>query len=328
MVILVGFLVLPAGAQNSGASSFAFLDVPSSAKLAGLGGVNSSLFNNDVNLFINNPALLSPSQSMSASINYALYPESIGLSSITYAQEFEKIGLFGAGLQYMSYGTINGYDDTGAYIGDFSPGDFAVSISHSRVANNFRMGATIKFVGTNIAGYQSNAILFDAGGLFIHPDKDLTVGLAMTNFGFITQRFFAGSETSLPFDIQLGTSFKPEHMPVRFTFTLQKLHQWDLLQPFEKNNGQNKVLDNIFRHIVIGSEILLSPNVNILFAYNHLRRKELKLESISGFSGFSVGTLIKVKSFELVYAFAGYHVAGNTNTFTLTSNLSDLIIKN
>ena len=307
--------------------SFAFLEVPSSAKLAGLGGVNASLFNNDVNLFLFNPALLGPTNNMNASINYVFHPATTGMSSITYAQEFEKAGLFGAGLRYFSYGVIDGYDQTGADIGSFKPNDFAFNISHSQAANNFRIGGTIKFVSSNIAGYHSSALLFDVGGLFVHPSKDFTVGMVLSNFGFTTQKFSSAQETSLPFNVQIGTSIKPEHMPIRFSITLHNLHQWDLMQPDEKDNGQNYWLDNTFRHFVFAAEVILSKNVNVLFGYNHLRRSELKLENAGSFSGFSIGGVIMVKAFEFVYTFAGYHVSGNTNTLTLTGNLSELIVK-
>jgi len=308
--------------------TFAFLEVPSSAKLAGLGGVNASLFNNDVNLFLVNPALLGPTNNMNASVNYAFYPANTGMSSISYAQEFNKAGLFGAGLHYFSYGVIDGYDQTGAATGPFKPNDFAFNISHSRAANNFRIGGTVKFVAANIVGYHSSALLFDVGGLFVHPTKDFTVGMVLSNFGFTIQKFTESQESDLPFNVQIGTSIKPEHMPIRFSITLNNLNQWDLMQPDEKNNGQSYWLDNTFRHVVFGAEFILSKNVNLLFGYNHLRRSELKLEQAGSFSGFAVGGLIKMKAFEFVYTFAGYHASGNTNTLTLTGKLSELIVKN
>jgi hypothetical protein len=313
--------------QSQSSSNFAFLNLSGTAKLSGLGGVNNSLYQNDINLVLVNPALLDSSQHMMASVNYGLLPVGVGLSGVTYAQSFEKLGTFAAGLQYLSYGKISSYDDRGIYIGEVKSSDFAVSISHARQANNFRLGATIKFVGSQLAGYHSNAILFDAGALFVHPKIQWTVGLSMLNFGFTTSSFSETSDSSLPFDIRLGTSIKPEHMPIRFSVTFRELQQWNLLQPEEEASGENNVLDNVFRHIVFGAEVLLSKNVNILLGYNHLRRQELKLAKAPGFSGFSVGGLIKIKTFEFVYAYAGVHPSGNVHNFTLTGNLGAMTFK-
>jgi hypothetical protein len=307
--------------------SFTSLQQPSFAKIAGLGGVNTSLFNGGESFFLYNPALLSDIGNDHLSFSYGLLPGGAGLSNANYNFNLARVGTIGAGLQYLSYGQIQGYDDTGAPTQVFTPNDFTVSISHARQANNFRFGATIKFSNTSISGYSGNAILFDLGGLFIHPEKDFTVGMAIKNFGFVTSEFSSTSNTTLPFDVQVGTSIKPEHMPIRFSITLHQLQQWDLTYDDEEINSFNTSLDNLFRHVVLAAEIILNKHISILTGYNHLRRKDLRLEQSGGFSGFSIGTSISVKAFQLVYAYGGYHVAGNTNTFTLAADLSQITTK-
>jgi len=161
------------------------------------------------------------------------------------------------------------------------------------------------------------------GGLFVHPTHLLTVGLTIKNIGIEWQRISESVETQLPFDVQAGASVKPLHMPFQFSLTLHKLYQWDLTLPNE--TVTNKLADNIMRHVVIGSEFLLNEHINILFGYNYLRRKELRLDSRGGFSGFSLGLAIKTKAFDLVYAYGGYHVAGSANMFTASVNMNQMI---
>ena len=325
--LVILFLFGGYNAQGQTSDSFTSLQQPSFAKIAGLGGVNTSLYHGGNSFFLYNPALLSDMGNDFLSLSYALLPGGAGLSNANYNFNINKLGTFGAGLQYLSYGQIQGYDDTGAPTQVFTPNDFTVSVSHARQANNFRLGATIKFANTSISGYSGNAILFDLGGVFIHPQKDFTVGMAIKNFGFVTSEFSATSNTTLPFDVQVGTSIKPEHMPIRFSITFHQLQQWDLTHDDEEINSFNSSLDNMFRHVVLAAEIILNEHVSILTGYNHLRRKDLRLEQSGGFSGFSIGTSISVKAFQLVYAFGGYHVAGNTNTFTLAANLSQITTK-
>jgi len=328
---LVGLILLCLvgryNAQGQTSDSFTSLQQSSFAKIAGLGGVNTSLYHGGNSFFLYNPALLSDVANDYLSLSYALLPGGAGLSNANYNFNISRLGTFGAGLQYLSYGQIQGYDDTGAPTQVFTPSDFTVSVSHARQANNFRLGATLKFTNTSISGYNGNAILFDFGGVFIHPQQDFTVGMAIKNFGFVTSEFSATSKTSLPFDVQVGTSIKPEHMPIRFSVTLHQLQQWDLTHDDEEINSFNTAMDNMFRHFVLAAEMILNEHLSILTGYNHLRRKDLRLEQSGGFSGFSIGTSISVKAFQLVYALGGYHVAGNTNTFTLAADLSQITTK-
>ena len=311
-------------AQQAGTTSYSFLNMPYGAKLGGVGEANISLFNNDPNLFLSNPALASDSLADRASVNYTALPTGIGLSTASYSHNFKKGGLWSAGVQYLSYGQIDGFDDSGNPTGTFNPKDYAVTVSHVRSSNNFRFGASIKQVGSEIGGYNSSATLFDLGGVFVHPSQRFTVALAIKNMGFQWQQI-SDVETKLPFDVQMGTSVKPLHMPFRFSFTFYKLNQWDLTLPNETST--NEFADNFMRHLVIGTELLLNDHINILFGYNHLRKKELKIDNAGGFSGFSLGLDIKTKVFELVYGYGGYHVAGNANMLSLNVNLNQLAKK-
>lgn len=306
------------------ANSFASLQQPAFAKIAGLGGVNTSLYASQA-FFLYNPALLRDNNKSQMALSYGFLPGGAGLTNLNYTFGIGELGVFGASMQYLSYGELQGYDNTGQPTTVFTPSDYVMMVSHARQANNIRLGATIKFANTGINGYNGNALLFDIGALFVHPQKDLTVGLVMQNFGVVTSDFSSTSSTTLPFDVQLGTSFKPLHMPVRFSITLHKLYQWDLSLPGESISGFNAVVDNSFRHVVVGMELLLNDHLSILGGYNHLRRKELKLDNRGGFSGLSFGFEIKIKKFQLVYALGGYHAAGTNHNFTLAVNLSEII---
>ncbi len=310
-------------AQQAGTTAYTFLNLPYGAKIGGVGGVNISLYGNDPTLFFSNPALASDSLANRPTVNYTAFPTGVGFSSATYSHSFKKAGLWSAGVQYLSYGKIDGYDDSGNPTDSFKPNDYAVIISHVRSSNNFRFGASLKQVGLNIAGFSSNATLFDLGGVFVHPSQLFTVGMTIKNMGFQWSKISESVDSTLPFDMQLGASIKPLHMPFRFSLTLYKLNQWDLTLPNETTT--NEFTDNLMRHVVIGTELLINKHINILFGYNHLRKRELKVENAGGFSGFSVGLNIKTKAFEFVYAYGGYNVAGNANMLTLNVDLNQLV---
>lgn len=307
--------------------SFTSLQQPAFAKVGGIGGINASLYDDGQPFFIYNPALLSAGNANRLLAGYGFLPGGAGLANVNYAHEFGGLGTFGASLQYLSYGTIQGYDNTGNPTTTFTPRDYTFQVAHARQANNFRFGASLKFSSTNISGYNGSALMLDIGGLFIHPDKNFTVGAVIRNFGFVTSEFTPTSKTTLPFDVQLGTSFKPAHMPIRFSLTLYRLNEWDLMTDGEEINSFNSALDNTFRHLNIGAELIINENIAVLTGYNHLRRRELKPESGGGFSGISLGIDLNIKAFEFVYALGGYHIAGNNHSFSLSANLSEIRTK-
>jgi len=318
-------------AQIGGNNSYEFLNIPYTARLSGLGGVNVSQVDQDVNLFLSNPALSGDTLSGYASANFLSYFANINLASFSYARKVDQLGgMFSVGVQHIGLGNMEGFDATGVATNSFQSGETAVTLGHSRTSGNFRMGLNMKLVSSNIAGFRSSAILFDLGGAFVHPDKQLNIGLAIKNIGFVLSDYTDNSETKLPLDVQLGASFKPEHMPFRFSITAyQFANNGDDIAFYEPTSRLQEekpgVFDQFARHFVIGTEFLLSKNVNFRLGYNHLVRKELRLESKAGGAGFSYGFMFRVKAMELAYSKGGYHVAGGGHHFTLTINTNAII---
>lgn len=317
-------------AQTGGTRNFSFLDNPSSARVAALSGVNITAQDEDVNMFLSNPALLAKDLHLHASINYIDFLADINYSSVAYAHEFEKIGTWGVALQYFDYGKFEGFDEAGNEATDFNARDFVVLISHSRTIGVFTLGANLKWAQSHIGSYTSSAALMDIGGIYKHPERALTVGLTIKNFGFVAKNYVEGERSELPFDVQVGTTFKPEHMPFRFSITIFDLTGGEITY-FDPslNNNQKKpgTVDKVLRHVTIGTEVLLSKNFNLRFGYNHLVRKELRMEETSGGAGFSTGLMFRIKAFELAYSRTFFHAAGGSNTFTMASDLGSFIKK-
>jgi len=320
------FLSYQGLAQWGGQRSFDFLNVPGNARLSGLGGVNVSLADKDVNFFFSNPALVSDSVAGYASAGYQFYVADIGQASFAYTHKFKTIGTISVGVQHMNYGEITGYDASGLEIGSFKSGETALVISKSHQVSNFRVGANLKTVFSNMAGFHSSAIMLDFGGTFIHPTSDITIGLAFKNLGFVLSEYSETSDTKVPFDVQVGATFKPEHMPLRFSLT-----GYNLVSSGVYDNPDDEVddagsFDKIIRHINIGAEILFHRHVNVLLGYNFLKQQELKTEN-SGGSGFSIGAAINVKAFDVVFSRSSYSVGNGAYSFTVSANVQNMIFK-
>jgi hypothetical protein len=311
--------------QIAATKSLGFLDIPNNARLAALGGVNVSLTDRDLNFFYSNPSLAGDTLSGTASASYQFYVADIGTASFAYSHNFSAIGTVAFGVQHLNYGSIKAYDATGQEIGDFKSGETAFIVSKSHQISNFRLGTNLKFAFSNIAGYRANAFVMDIGGVFIHPKQDFRVGLTLRNIGFMISEYSETSNTSLPFDVQLGLTFRPQHMPVRFSLSAYNLTgEKDY---FDRKDGEPEpgTLDKVLRHFNFGAEILVHKNVNLMIGYNHLVHQELKLPEGGGGAGLSFGFSAMIKTFEFVFSRSAY-VAGNAGyAFTLSKNIDNMM---
>lgn len=268
--------------------------------------MNVSLSDKDINLHTINPALLDSSQQRQLGINYAPYLAQSNFFTLNYAPKFKK-SQWGISLQNLNYGSFQGIDAVGNPTNEFSANDFSLGITNARKINNISFGITAKLVGSVLESYNSMAILTDWGGTFKHPKYDLNFGIVAKNIGFVIKRY-GNLKPDIPFDLQIGASFKPAHMPVRVSITAHHLYIFDIAYNdpalhYTFDNQGNKipekisVADKILRHFVVGAEILIHKNFHLLAGYNHLRHQELTVNSLGGAGGFSFGANIRLKQF-------------------------------
>ena len=329
LIILCIFHVSVAFGQVGGQRSYDFMNIPYNPRVVGMGGLNVSTSFEDVNLVISNPALSSDSLSGMVSFNYLSYLADINVLSTVYQHDFGKSGHWFIGVNHVSYGNFESFDDTGISLGEFDAGETFVTVGRGHQLDNFSLGASLKLINSSIAGFSSTALAVDLGGAFIHPKGNFTAGLVFKNIGFVLSDYSESQNSQLPFDVQLGASLKPKHMPFRFTFTAYNLYKGDIAF-FDPNSADQEeepgTFDKVMRHFVVATELLLSKNVNFRLGYNHLIRQELKLEDKAAGAGLSFGLMFRIKAFEFAYSRGGYHAAGGSNSFSVTAN-TNLFLK-
>src|SRR5690606_30809834 len=108
-----------------------------------------------------------------------------------------------------------------------------------RTMGVFTLGANLKFAQSYLDSYTASAVLLDIGGIYAHPEKDFTVGMVIKNFGVVVKDYTEGSGSNLPFDVQIGTTFKPQYMPFRFSLTAYNLTRGDIAY-FDSGQQGNK----------------------------------------------------------------------------------------
>lgn len=298
-------------------SAYSFLKLPPHARLQALGGDNISEADKDVNYMFLNPALTGDSLSGVASAGYLFYLANIGQGTAAYVHRFPHAGTLLVGFRHVNYGELEGFDDTGTPLGTFRSSDTELLMGKSMQAGVFRFGINIKGIFSNLAGFRSSALLTDLGGAFVHPNKRFSAGLAFRNLGLVVQDFSPSANSTVPFDVQLGTTFKPEHMPVRFSVTLSRLTRPAKVFDDPSVADEKSAVKKALTHLTTGAEILLHKNITLLTGFNGLRNYELG-------RGFSAGVSVLVKGINLVISNTTYARGSGSWAFSISTNTQSL----
>lgn len=326
-------------AQTGGGSTYRFLDLTNSARVAALGGDVVSLRDDDINLVFHNPALLSPGMHGNLSLNYVDYFAGVNYGYASYAQSVSGVGNFAAGMHYVNYGTFDRRDELGNSQGTFRASEYALNLFFSRsfLDSALSAGVNLKPIFSSLEQYTSLGIAVDLGVTYYLSSSLTSFGLVFKNMGAqITS--YTSTRESLPFEIQAGITQSLAHAPFRFSVTFQHLERWDLSYSLEDDDvafagddagssGFDSFGDNFMRHVILGTEFLIGKNFYIDLGYNYKMRKEMSVSSRPGMVGFSMGVGIRVSKFHFNFGRASYHLAGGTNHFSLTTNLSEFFRK-
>ena len=315
-----------------GRAMFDFLNVSGNAYQAALGGQNVSVYDRDPNLFLGNPALLNKKMDKVLSVSYLPYLADVKSVSVATAIDIKKIGPIAIGFKNLDYGRINETDVYKNDLGTFSSKDYAFTLGKSYTIGTISLGVNGKFLGSEIGSYRSYGWALDAGALFKHPEKEFTIGLAIKNFGKVYKSYTETSKDSLPFNVQIGASFKPDHAPVRFSLTAHTLNKWDIV--YNDPNFSTTVdeegkpvfkkvknIERLLRHLTAAIEIMPIKAFALRVGYNYLMSKELSLSEGLSSAGLSLGGNIRWDRYQVAYTHTIVHRTNSMNVFTVNVDI-------
>ena len=191
--------------SDAGTSTAQFLKLGAGARADGMGGAFVGMADDSTAIYWN-PAGLNKIDKKTLSVMHAMWFEGIYYDWASYAQKVGNIGVFGIGVQYLSYGSITQVDNTGLDTGSFSPTDMCLALSYARNFKGYDLGANIKYISSKIQDTAS-AYAIDAGvqHSLIVMDRRLELGMAVQNFG--TGMKFLDEVDPLPFNIKIGGAY-------------------------------------------------------------------------------------------------------------------------
>lgn len=330
-------LLLLIQSVNAGNGVFQFLDLPVSSRMAALGGKNVSMSDPDINFALLNPALLNKNTDNMIGLNMANYLADVQFGTAIYARSYGK-NHFGIGVQYVDYGTFKRTDEFNMDLGEFTAKDMALSIIYSRqITPELFAGATLKPIYSAYESYTSYGAALDLGLHYQFPEKFFSAGLVFRNIGTQFKGYYSGVDGQhyepLPFDIQLGLSYKLEHAPLRLSLTMYELHRWQMnyidnehsMIDYDRADYISKInaADMAFRHSVIGVEFLPGKNLYLVGSYNHRRHQELKMNGFKSMAGFSFGGGIRISKFQVGFGVSQFQVGNSAYLFSISTSLNE-----
>jgi hypothetical protein len=328
------FSVCNASAQIGGKSVFQFLKFPISARMEALGGGSQSIKNNDLSLAISNPSLIDSSLHKQIVFSNSFFIDGINYGNLAYAHHHPKIkSTLVYTFQYASYGKFDYRDQNGNSLGIFRASDYNLQVGSANYWNRLYYGLNIKFVISQLANFSSLGLASDLALGYYDTNKNIYFSIMLRNAGIQLKTYNKDQDREkLPLQLDASFAKKFKKLPITLSITAQQLQVWNISFPQEesksafgttKPNKKKEIIDNLFSHIVFGTEIEAGKPVRLRFGYNHLRRRELASTNKKSMAGINAGIGLNIKQFSLDYAFGAYHQAGSDNYLTLKIKLDE-----
>lgn len=317
-------------AQTGGFNSFQNLNMQYNARTMALGGDVISVYDSDINLGINNPAIINRQMHKHLGFNQSIMASGVNTGMLAYAHTFGKTtGMMN--FRYASYGKMRRTDETGLDLGTFSPGDFILGVSAQRFFNKrMAIGATFNLLYSQLDSYTAFGTSVDIAGLYYDSTRNINVVGVVKNLG-VQWKSYNDTRNKLPLEVQLGFSYKIKHAPFRFSIVAQHLQKWNIA--YNDPNAKPRVdpisgdtikadksgfFDKLGRHLKLQVEILIGKKIRISTAFDYHRRKELAIPGRGGVAGFSFGAGLTFKRFSIDYGWFVYSAAGGQHGLSLT----------
>ena len=317
-----------------GRSSFTFLDMGNSARIAAMGSEFLSARDADITLALSNPSLITPEIHNHVAFNYVNYYNGTNYGFASYSRTFEKVGSFALHAQFGNYGKIYVTDEYGVEYGTATANDFALVLGWGReLDSHFTIGANFKMIYSHIEDYHAFGMGVDVSATYSNSSRLFAVSLLLRNMGGAIKSYSGDGHTHMPFEMAVALSQRIPHTPLRLFVELPNLQKWDLNyeDPYaeadlisgevEQRSGAADFFDNLARHIVVGLEIIPYRGFYLRASYNYMRSRDMMTPAKPGMVGFSWGVGFRISKFNFSYSRSRYHKLGSPNYVTLTIDL-------
>ena len=191
--------VHPMDYNSVGTSGWQFLKLPTNARTAAIGGINSSLSHGDATACFTNPASIADVKRMDLAFTHMSYVADIKFQSFAMVKNFNQWGSLGLNFVYLDYGEMirtenvinldalgseSGVSPVFNGLGTFSANDMAVGLSYARqITNKLQVGGTLRYIQEKLDDAITHGWSLDIGTLYYTGLKSLRISMLGKSFG-------------------------------------------------------------------------------------------------------------------------------------------------
>ncbi len=300
--LLLTFFSLMANAQES-QTAYNFLRLPQSAHAAALGGDIITVVEDDLSMLFCNPALLSSVSDKTIQLGMMAYMEGSVTANAAFNRVVNDKASWAVSAQFINYGTMKEMDENNVQTGEFSAKDIALNGSFCyQLGEHVVGGITAKVINSYIGDFNALAVGVDLGLNYFHPESEWSLSTVVKNLGGELDAY-EEEYSKLPVDIQVGVSKRLVGSPLRLSAAMVDMNHWDY---------------KFINHLVIGMDIIFSPQLYVAAGYNLRRANEMKITNngeergSSHGAGLSLGAGVLLDRFKLNLSYGKYHVSSNS----------------
>ncbi len=304
LILLISSGLMGQDFKKNATAGFVFLELPITARSAGMGESAIALTDMEASGQFVNPAALGFAKSNhSFSVSYSPWIADIKHYITNYSINTE-FGSFGIGAIIMDYGDMPRTKKIAGQrlyevLGNFDANSIALGVSYSKqLTDKFSFGVTGKYVREKIDIYTASNYLFDGGIQYYTGLQSLRIAATITNFGVDTK--FINDKFKMPAMLRLGMAaeiFGGFDQDYRVTTAAEMIHP---------NDGDER--------LNVGFELSYKNMIDLRGGYKFFSDEET----------FSAGIGLKVNSFLVSsspifvdFSYSDYGRLGDVLRFTL-----------
>jgi hypothetical protein len=260
--------------------------MPSGAREAAMAGAFTAIADDASSVF-SNPAGAALAPRHELALSHAEWLQGLKAENLAYVHALDAGRTVGAGLTMLRSGSMQGYDSAGGETASFSSNEGAASFAYAQgLGGGFHAGAAAKGIWQRVAGEQATAWALDAG--LVKTWEEFRLGIAVQNLG--TKLKLYSEAFSLPTAFRAGGAWRV------------KDRAWVSLEAAQSREG------GLAAALGVEGELRLTETEAILprFGYRSGRSEGAGI-------GVTAGLGLRVRVFQVDYAFSPYGDLGNTH---------------
>ena len=311
-----------------------------SARVVALGGITLPMHDGDLQTVTFNPSSICPSMDNQISLSYVGdFKMGTNYAMAQYSHTFNKLGSFAATVQYNNYGEMTYNTESGTTDGStFNVSDYVAVLGWGReLTDKWSIGANLKYAGVQYETGRAGALGVDVAATY-WSYSNWAFTLAGRNIGhqlFIVD--MQNDEKWLPFTLDFTASKKLDHLPLTIVMGYSDILHWNktyddplhLNATYDPITGDyttpskvSQFFTNLGCHFVLGGEMELGKNLLLRASYNYANHHNMDVPETRTLVGLSAGFGVRIKAFQIDYAYSRSNIVGSPHFLSLRLDLS------